>query len=235
MVRTTLQSDIVDEIGRAIVNHQLAPGSTLRTDDFMTQFDASRSVVREALKVLESMNLVSMRRNVGVTIRPRSEWSHFDSRLIRWRLDGDEREEQLILLTQLREAVEPLSAHYAAQLATIDERAELVRLARRLQHDFRVQDMDSFHEHDIAFHRQLLEASHNEMFGSLSSVVTEVLRGRRPNPQDPDHPTLTAVDMHLEVALSIDAADSTGAETALRSILDEVRAQILSPLNSESS
>src|SRR5690606_27814148 len=112
------------------------------------------------------------------------------------RLGGEEREEQLILLTQLREAVEPLSARYAAQVATVDERAELLRLARRLQDDFRAQDMDAFHAHDVAFHRQLLHASHNEMFGSLSDVVTEVLRGRRPSQEDPDHPTLKAVTMH---------------------------------------
>ena len=68
--------------------------------------------------MLESMGMVASRRRVGVTVQPRESWHVFDPRLIRWRLDGADRSEQLLSLSELRMGFEPVAAALAAERAT---------------------------------------------------------------------------------------------------------------------
>ena len=101
----------------------------LRTDELAQRFDVSRTVVREAVRVLESMHLVESRRRVGVTVRPAEEWNVFDPQVIRWRLAGADRPRQLRSLTVLRSAIEPVAAALAAEHATPEQCAELTEHA----------------------------------------------------------------------------------------------------------
>ncbi|CAM5510214.1 GntR family transcriptional regulator OS=Streptomyces glaucescens OX=1907 GN=SGLAU_07345 PE=4 SV=1 [Streptomyces glaucescens] len=101
----------------------------LRTDELAQRFDVSRSVMREAVRVLESMHLVESRRRVGVTVRPKAEWNVYDPQVIRWRLAGADRPHQLRSLTVLRSAIEPVAARLTAQHATAEQCAELTECA----------------------------------------------------------------------------------------------------------
>src|SRR5664279_4349741 len=69
------------------------------------RYGVSRTVIREVVKVLESLQIVTSRRRVGVRVRPRHEWNVFDPRIIRWRLDGPDRPAPLRSLSQRLGAV----------------------------------------------------------------------------------------------------------------------------------
>ena len=84
-------------------------------------YAVSRTVAREAIRVLESMGLVTSRRRVGVTVTPRAQWNVFDPMLIRWRLAGSGRADQLRSLSELRAGFEPAAARYAATRATPEQ------------------------------------------------------------------------------------------------------------------
>ena len=90
----------------------------LLTDELAERYEVSRTVVREAVRVLESMHLVESRRRVGVTVLPTERWNVYDPQVITWRLAGSDRARQLRSLTVLRSAVEPVAARLAAELAT---------------------------------------------------------------------------------------------------------------------
>lgn len=81
-----LHGQVLETLGPAITAGEYPPGSVLRTDELAQRFDVSRSVMREAVRVLESMHLVESRRRVGVTVRPKAEWNVYDPQVIRWRL-----------------------------------------------------------------------------------------------------------------------------------------------------
>ena len=70
---------------------RLAPGQVLDLDGVSAEHGVSRSVAREAIRVLESMGMVASRRRVGITIQPAVQWNMFDPRLIRWRLGAGDR------------------------------------------------------------------------------------------------------------------------------------------------
>ncbi|HSU70985.1 MAG TPA: GntR family transcriptional regulator, partial [Micrococcaceae bacterium] len=88
-------SRFVEQMGLQITGGELPPRAVLRSDELEARFASSRSVVREGLRVLETLGMVSSRRNVGVTILEASSWNVFDPLLIRWRLAGTARQAQL--------------------------------------------------------------------------------------------------------------------------------------------
>ncbi|WP_027928025.1 FadR/GntR family transcriptional regulator [Amycolatopsis benzoatilytica] len=223
---------VLDELGAAIASGELAPGAVLRSEELQERFGASRTVAREVVRVLETMGLTSSRRRVGVTVREPAEWNHYDPRLIRWQLDGADRAAALRTLTELRSAVEPCAARFAALRATPEERGRIRALAVHLQRTARARDLDTFLAHDVAFHDLLLTASRNPMFAQLSSVVAEVLAGRTEHGLMPDEPQPEAVALHVEVAEAVALSDPARAERAMRDIVEQAREEIAAAVSS---
>ncbi|GAA1009257.1 FadR/GntR family transcriptional regulator [Streptomyces thermogriseus] len=213
-----LHGHVLDILGPAITAGEYPPGSVLRTDELAQRFEVSRSVMREAVRVLESMRLVVSRRRVGVTVLPQSEWNVYDPQVIRWRLAGADRPRQLRSLTVLRSAVEPVAAGLAAQHATPEQCAELTECALGMVANSRGHRLEEYLVHDIAFHRVILTASGNEMFARLGDVVAEVLSGRTRHDVMFDDPDPAAVTLHVQVAEAVRAGDADRAEHLTREI-----------------
>lgn len=209
---------MLDTLGLAITAGEYLPGSVLRTDEIAARFDASRTVVREVVRVLESMHLVESRRRVGVTVRPTDDWNVYDPRVIRWRLAGPDRPRQLRSLTVLRSAIEPVAAGLAAKLATPEQCAELTEAALGMVRTSRGHQPDGYLRYDIAFHRAVLNASGNEMFARLGDVVAEVLTSRTAHAVMFPDPDPAAVTLHVQVAEAVREGDAARAEALTRRI-----------------
>jgi DNA-binding FadR family transcriptional regulator len=213
-----LHSRVLAELGPAIASGEHPPGTVLRIDELESRYGVSRTVVREAVRVLEAMHLVESRRRVGVTVRRTEEWNVFDPAVIRWRLAGADRSRQLRSLTTLRTAVEPVAAGLAADAATPGQCRELTVLAAEMAAAGRAADLDAYLVHDIAFHRVVLDASGNEMFARLGDVVAEVLTGRTEHHVMFTAPDPEAVTLHVRVAEAVRARDRRAAESLMREI-----------------
>lgn len=213
-----LHGRVLDTLGPAITAGDHPPGSVLRTDELAQEFEVSRSVMREAVRVLESMHLVESRRRVGVTVRPKAEWNVYDPQVIRWRLAGADRPQQLRSLTVLRSAVEPVAAGLAAKHATAEQCAELTECTLGMVANSRGHRLEAYLVHDMAFHRVILNASGNEMFARLGDVVAEVLAGRTHHEVMFEDPDPAAVTLHVQVAEAVRAGDALRAEELTREI-----------------
>lgn len=213
-----LHTQVLDALGLAITAGEYPQGSVVRTDEVARRFDVSRTVVREVVRVLESMHLVESRRRVGVTVRPTEEWNVYDPRVIRWRLAGADRPRQLRSLTVLRSAVEPVAAGLAAKNATAEQCAALTECALGMVASSRGHQLERYLEHDIAFHRVVLDASGNEMFARLGDVVAEILAGRTHHQVMFDDPDPAAVTLHVQVAEAVREGDADRAERITREI-----------------
>ncbi|MBW8735883.1 MAG: FadR family transcriptional regulator [Streptomyces turgidiscabies] len=213
-----LHGHVLETLGPAITAGEYPPGSVLRTDELAQRFDVSRSVMREAVRVLESMRLVESRRRVGVTVRPKAEWNVYDPQVIRWRLAGTDRPQQLRSLTVLRSAMKPVAAGLAAKSATAEQCARLTECALGMVATSRGHQLAGYLVHDMAFHRVILEASGNEMFARLGDVVAEVLAGRTHHEVMFEDPDPAAVTLHVQVAEAIREGDGERAERLAREI-----------------
>ncbi|MFJ6215815.1 FadR/GntR family transcriptional regulator [Streptomyces sp. NPDC092296] len=214
-----LHGRLLADLGPAIASGEIPVGAVLRMEELEARYGVSRTVVREAVRVLEAMRMVASRRRVGITVQPRAGWDVFDPLVIRWRLAGPDRAAQLRSLGDLRAAVEPAAAALAARHATDDQRRALGALAVELTVTARTGDLAAFLGQDIAFHRVLLEASGNEMFAQLGDVVAAVLTGRTEHRLMPHHPRPYALARHREVAEAVCAGEPERAERAMRAIV----------------
>ncbi|GGV62659.1 FadR/GntR family transcriptional regulator [Streptomyces griseoloalbus] len=215
-----LHGRVLDTLGPEITAGAYPPGSVLRTDELAQRFDVSRSVMREVVRVLESMRLVQSRRRVGVTVLPAREWNVYDPQVIRWRLAGADRPRQLRSLTVLRSAIEPVAAGLAARNATAEQCADLTECALGMVANSRGHRLEGYLFHDVAFHRVILTASGNEMFARLGDVVAEVLSGRTHHEVMFEDPDPAAVTLHVQLAEAVRERDAARAEKLTREITE---------------
>lgn len=214
-----LHARVLDLLGPAICAGELAGGSVVRTDELESRYGVSRSVVREAVRVLASMGLVASRRRVGVQVLRSSEWNLYDPQVIRWRLASPGRIAQLRSLTELRTAIEPEAARLAALRAPLADASELMGLAGKLWAAGQAADNETFLKLDIVFHRLVLSSSGNEMFGKLNTLVAEVLTGRTHYGMMPQHPHNEALQFHVDVASAIQRGNPDEAQAAMLNIM----------------
>lgn len=216
-----LHAGLVQSLGLAIAEGTLAPHAILHLDELEAQHKVSRSVVREATRVLSSMGMLESRRRLGTVVQPEEAWNLYDPQVIRWRLASSKRLEQLQALNELRGAVEPQAARLAAGRASWDSGSDLVSQAARLWAAGQRGDRDEFLRLDIAFHAAVLQASGNPMFSQLHNLVAEVLTGRSEHglmPRLPDH---EALQLHVEVAAAIQRGEAAAAHAAMSRIVEQ--------------
>ena len=216
-----LHGNLMAALGAGIVSGEYAPGHVLTLEGVSAAHDVSRSVAREAIRVLESMGMVASRRRVGITIQPPEQWNVFDPRLIRWRLESGDRAAQLVSLSELRRGFEPAAAALAARRADPHQCRIMAAAVSDMVVHGRLGDLEAYLSADKIFHQTLLEASGNEMFRALNGVVAEVLTGRTHHGMMPDVPNPAAIELHDQVARAIRLRDEEAAERAMRAIIDE--------------
>lgn len=225
---TASHAHIVETLGRRIAGGQLPPGAGMTVASLEEEFAASRTVVREAVRVLEAHGFLRPRRRVGLVVRPRDEWDSLDATVIEWSLDGPRRRDVLIELTELRIAVEPVAARLAAERGSDEDRALLLHWATRLS-DLGAQgqgDSDEYLSADIAYHSLLLRAGGNPLFGKLGAPIAEILRGRAAHGLTPGTPRVGTLEAHLATAQAIGAGDGAAAEASARAHLTLVSGEM---------
>jgi DNA-binding FadR family transcriptional regulator len=223
---SALHGSLVDAIGTAVVSGRCPAGGILTLDGLSAQHAVSRSVAREAIRVLESLGMVASRRRVGITVQPAEKWNVFAPMVIRWRLEAGDRAAQLASLSELRRGFEPAAAALAARRADPHQCRILAAAVSDMAVHGRSGDLDAYLLADKIFHQTLLEASGNEMFRALNGVVAEVLTGRTQHGMMPATPNPAAIELHDEVARAIRMCDEAAAERAMRAIIDEAASAV---------
>lgn len=218
---SALHNSLLVTLGAAIVSGEYPAGQVITLDGVSAEHGLSRSVARESIRVLESMGMVESRRRVGITIQPSHKWNVFDPRLIRWRLASADRAAQLVSLCELRRGFEPAAAALAAQRADPHQCRILAAAVSDMVVHGRSGNLEAYLLADDIFHHTLLEASGNEMFRALRTVLSEVISSRTHHEKMSATPNLAIIDLHDEVARAIRLRDDAAAEKAMRAIIDE--------------
>ncbi|RBP68156.1 GntR family transcriptional regulator [Brevibacterium sanguinis] len=213
-----LHESVLNAVGTDIVSGALAPGTVIRTEELRSRYEVSVSVVREVVRVLESLGMVKPVRRLGLVILAMREWTILDPLVVRWRMAAHPGI-QLRSLTELRVAIEPQAAHLAALHADAAAAEEIMHLAARMRSAGRSGDVEAVLDADIAYHRAVLRAGGNELFASFDSVVAEILTGRTNAGLMPRFPHPEALQWHFDVADAIGAQDPQRAHEAMTKIM----------------
>ncbi|MDO5627858.1 MAG: FCD domain-containing protein [Mobilicoccus sp.] len=214
-------------MGVDLVTGALAAGTVLSIDQLEERYGVSRSVVREVVRVLEQLGVATSRRRVGVTVQPPTRWEALSPVVIRWRLAGPGRLDQLREISELRTGTEPVAAALAARRASPEQRARLVEAAAGMFVTGTAGDLDTYLQHDIVFHTTLLEASGNAAFASLAPLVAAALTGRTKHDLMPARPVPEAVRWHREIAEAVATGDAVAAEHHAKLIVAEAQDAVM--------
>lgn len=228
-----LHAQVLETLGQQIVDGLLRPGTVVRPEAVAEEYGVSRSVVREALRVLQSLGLVEPRQRVGTLVRPASSWELLAPTVIRWRGASPAYFAQQRELLELRLGVEPVAAALAATNTTTtadttDSTAAVLAAASDMAAACDRDDSRAYLEADVRFHRALLAASGNAVFAHFAGTVEALLRTRTSESRD----TITrwthdAAARHVAVARAVVDGDADAASSAATALLRVTRDEFI--------
>lgn len=210
---------MLDEVGRTIVTGGYE-GRTFPTEaELAKQHSVSRSVTREAVKMLTAKGLLTARPRKGTSVQPATQWNLFDPDVLRWLLERKFSLKLLRQFSELRIAIEPEAAAIAAR--TADERGLAAIAAGFARMGAAEAGQDDPLDADIAFHIAVLNASANPFYMQFRDVVSTALRTsiRFTNRFKGRTASLPA---HHCVLAAIERRDPDSARDAMTGIIAEV-------------
>jgi DNA-binding FadR family transcriptional regulator len=214
---------LLESLGRAIVTGAYDERPFPTEAELARHHKVSRSVTREAVKMLTAKGLLSARPRQGTSVQPSRQWNLFDTDVLRWLLERTFSIDLLRQFNELRVAIEPEAAGLAALHASDDQRAAINAGLERMQ--AADEGRDDTLDADIAFHVAVLQASGNPFYAQFRDVVSTALRSSiRFTNRFKGHSA--SVPEHAAVRDAILAGDADRARQAMRGIILDVLALI---------
>ena len=212
--KSSISDEIVRQVMQQISSGDLLPGQRLPSErDLCKQFNAGRSSLREALRCLSIMGVLTARVGEGTSVA--KDGSKFLETVMQWRVITERYE--IRNLMELRLALEGLAAASCAERATDAEIAGIGELVEQME--AAVDNAKRFSALDLEFHLALAKASRNQALadmvsmirGQLARVVSTVL-------MLPDARPLSTAE-HAEIARALRRRKPEAARKAMQAHL----------------
>lgn len=194
------------------------PASLPTEQEISSEFGVSRTVAREALGILRSLDMVSIAQGKRVAARPRREWDYLNP-LILEMLDPDDVHRLLAELHDVRLLLEPEIAAWAAQRIQPEGTERLRQSVARMRE--LEGDPDAYLDEDLAFHMELSWAHENRVLERIVSACRWLLTAsRRVTTAGGDLAAVTRA--HEQIYLAVAGRDPDAAHAAMVSHLETV-------------
>lgn len=219
MSTVNLTQSLVQRLGSSIVRGDLPAGKSLPIEaELGKKFGASRTVTREAVKILSTKGLIGQRPRVGTFVHPEEKWDLLDAEVLTWILDRHFSHRLVREFLEVRIGIEPAAAALAAANATDADKELLKSRLERMKSAINGH-VDPVHA-DIAFHATILEISHNRFYHQLTPIVETALKFsiRLTNKQKG---ALADYDAHEKIYRAIKNGNPDAAAKACRDLIRE--------------
>lgn len=221
--RDKLYTQVADQIEQLMIDESLRPGEKLPGEREMAdRMGVSRTVVREAIRVLGVRGLVAVKSGCGTYVQEPSAKDAVASieRFLKLRQTG----EPFTHIHEVRTMIEVETAGLAAERASPDDISRLQSTIEGMS--AHRQDMDAYIEYDHAFHEGLAEATHNSLFGVLLGPISGLLHQvilvsvQAPGALD------AGLNHHRNILDQVRRHDPEAARQAMREHLAQARALV---------
>ena len=213
-----LADRVVQEIQTLIIEGQLEPGMKLPPErDLAEQIGVSRTVIREAVRILVTKGLLETKPGIGTIVRE---------------VTSDQISESLNLLLktknvsiehlhQVRSILEVEIAGLAADQATQEEIAILQQIMIEMEQV--KNEPTKFVGKDNDFHRGLAQTTHNPLLILLLDSIRDLMQEVRLRVYQ--HPDIfdNVIPDHYKILEQVSAKNSTGARQAMQEHLDHAQ------------
>lgn len=203
-------SDVLaEELRRLILGGPMEEGATLPSEaELVQQYSFSRGTVREALRLLETDNLITIRRGPKGGIRVRLPDVHQVSRSVALLFSRDQT--KIDDLFQFRLLLEPAAAAAAALTATPEQRRRLIESAPY---------QDGFPA-AADFHGLVGEGSNNGVFDILLTTLHDSLEWHASDEKLEEEDVEATRRAHIQIADAIDKGDAAAAGRRMKRHLE---------------
>ena len=160
-------------LGRAIVRGDYEHEAFPNEGELAVRFKASRTVTREAVKMLTAKGMVSSRPKTGTRVEPAERWNLLDPEVIGWIMERPFSPQVYREFNQMRQAFEPMAAGLAARAGN---QGAIDIIGGHLQAMKHAGDnLDALIKADMDFHVAILKACGNPFFWQLKTLVETAL------------------------------------------------------------
>ncbi|MBE3557722.1 MAG: FadR family transcriptional regulator [Ktedonobacteraceae bacterium] len=209
-----LYEGVVRQIVQQVVQGALEPGACLPSEFTLAQqFGVSRTVIREAMRILAGKGLVAVKHGSGMQIQPPEQWNVLDPLILFEQLRSGHDQSFLNDLLELRRIVETEVAALAAQrrseedIRTLHEQIDSMRAV--------LDDPKAYTRLDVLFHETIMNIARNRLLAQTLRPASQALfLMRLISSQRPGGPALSERG-HEQIVTAIESGDPQQARSTL--------------------
>jgi GntR family transcriptional repressor for pyruvate dehydrogenase complex len=162
---------VIERIKKAIINRELKPGDYLPTETEICQsLGASKTSVREAIKMLQALGVLEVRRGSGTRIREQFEGSIIDPLILHLIVQAGPIQE----IFDFRKMFEPAYSLMAMERATKEDIEEIRKTIEHFEQA--VEKGEQTADDDLDFHRAILNSTHNSFVIRVGETIYELFK-----------------------------------------------------------
>lgn len=163
----SLSRRVIEALRDSIADGELKPGDMLPTETELTEhLGVSKSSVREAVKMLEAIGIVEIKRGQGTILSKTCEQGYMNVILFQLLMRNGSAKE----LKEFRRMVETAYISMAIENATQEDLDKIEACVEQFGRNIHNGIIDV--QEDVRFHRTILQATHNSFIISLGEAVT---------------------------------------------------------------
>ena len=208
---------VVQAIEREILGGRLALGTKLPPErELSGRLGVSRTVVREAVRILVTKGLLETRHGIGTTVRAVTREQVIKPLTLFIRTCGEE--VSIEHLHQVRSMLEVGNAGLAAEQATGADIEGLRRVSADME--AAAADPPQFAVEDAEFHHRLAQATHNPLLVLLLDSIRDLMAEVRTLVAQTHGLFERVMPTHMQILECVAARDARGARRAMREHLE---------------
>lgn len=224
--RTSLQNELQDRVKRYIIENGHRTGDPLPTESHLAeQMGVSRSSLREAMRVLQTIGVVESRHGSGTFVGSFRMESLLEGMTFSIRTsDEADAMQALYEILEVRSVLERHLIRQVAECCTgeqLDHLDHLLTLMRA-----RADARQTFPDEDMAFHEHMYSSMGNSFFMQLVRTFWQLFSKVEDNLRNINEELHAVVDVHQNIVDALRTCDADAAELAMTQHLDGIRERV---------
>jgi DNA-binding FadR family transcriptional regulator len=219
-----VHASVASEIGLRIVRGDYPPGTILPNEaEWSSIFGVSRSVVREAVKMLSAKGLLASRPKIGSWVEARERWNLLDRDVLAWYAGLPDRMLFLRTVQEFRYIIEPEAAALAATRRTDEQMSAISRACAEMGTAASLTERAGA---DARFHIAILRAAGNDLLVPLGALINSALDALFVHVTREMNNLRYAQELHEDIETCIRLRRPEAARKAVRRLLADTDAVI---------
>ena len=221
-----LPEKLADTLLESIVDGQFPVESVLPSEEELAlKYGMSRLTVREAVRILRSQNIVTIRRGRGTFVNSPHAWTSLDAvvRIEEHRSPTGRVSERLI---EARRIVEVGAAQLAATNRSKEDLDSLAASIEEMRLAHNLNRVDLFVEADIAFHDVIMHATANMFIPFMFEPFGNLLVHARTETSSIPEIQVNAIAAHEEILQALTAGDPQRTRDAMEAHMNQTQADL---------